>query len=222
MIRIVYADDMQECMEYYGYAINEQEDMEIIKWAASGQEAVDAALSLEPDIVLMDVSMEDKDSGITATQTIVERNPGIKVIILTSFDDNELILRAFMVGAADFLIKMSPKDEIIDKIRKVYAQDGFIGQKILTTIRNHLGEEQKEKKSLLYIINYISRLTQKEHEVFNLLLACHTKNEIIQIMHIEEATYKTHINNVLKKLGYTDTKSMLKDMKKMNIHQLMS
>lgn len=217
MIKVMIVDDIPECIQYYASFISKEEDMELTGTANSGMEAVKKASELLPDVILMDIQMEYEKSGIDATREITQENPEMKIIAVTAYDDSELIIDAFLAGAVDYIVKMSPVEQLSTKIRKVYEQDEFLGPKIMQSVKTKLNNVGKQQRSLLYIVNYLSKLTKKERNILRLLLENNSRNRIMEILFIEETTLKTHIQNILKKLEYRNVKDMVKELNQLNI-----
>lgn len=125
MIKVVIADDHQIIRTGITHIINEQPDMKVIAKAKDGVEAVAQALDLEPDIVIMDIHMPHKD-GLTATKEIIHNNDSIKVIILTTNNENELSLSAIKAGALGFLLKSDSDEDLLEAVRTVYNGSAFL------------------------------------------------------------------------------------------------
>ena len=113
MIRVLVVDDMQPICRRYEKLINQEEDMEVVGLAFSGAEALEMVRNLEPNVVLMDIEMETKTSGLDASRDILQMYPEMKIIILTVYEEDEFVFQAFQLGVTDYLIKNSGKEEII-------------------------------------------------------------------------------------------------------------
>ena len=121
MIRVLVVDDMQPICRRYEKLINQKEDMEVVGLAFSGAEALEMVRNLEPNVVLMDIEMETKTSGLDASRDILQMYPEMKIIILTVYEEDEFVFQAFQLGVTDYLIKNSGKEEIISCIKDAYA-----------------------------------------------------------------------------------------------------
>lgn len=220
-IRVIIADDFKECAVYYSNMVNKSENIEVIAIAGSAAEAIELAEKLHPDIMLIDVQMEQSDSGITATKVITENFPDIRIIILTAFYDEDIIVEAYLAGAVDYYIKELGDSSLIDTINNVYSNTNFIGKTISMALKKNILTHKSINNSFLYMINYISSLSKRETEILKMLLDNSSRQEIRENLHIEESTLKTHINKILKKLEYPNIKAMVKSLKLLKIDILL-
>ncbi|MBO5008179.1 MAG: response regulator transcription factor [Clostridia bacterium] len=216
-IRVVIADDMQETRKWFKSMFKDSPGIEIVGEAADGIEAYDIAGQLNPDIILMDIEMESKYSGLECTKRITQDFPNIKVVILTMHDDDEIFINSYVVGAKSFLLKNSSKEKIEHTINTVYNNkymlDEFSTEKVLRKIT----EYETERKSLLYVMNMIATLTKTETEILKSLYEGKTYNEIIKERYIEKKTLENHITAILKKFKMKSTKQLIADLKKLRI-----
>ncbi|WP_265738340.1 response regulator transcription factor [Pseudalkalibacillus salsuginis] len=167
---------------------------EIIGEAASGSEAVKKLKDLEPDIVLMDLIMEN-GNGIEATKEVIKLHPDCKIIILTSFYDDEQVFPAIEAGAFSYVLKTASADEITKTIKKAYAGESVIESKVAQKMMNRF----RSKESLPH-----HELTKRELEVLSLIGEGKTNQEIGDTLFIGIKTVKTHVSNVLSKLDVSD------------------
>ncbi|WP_257351239.1 response regulator transcription factor [Pseudalkalibacillus decolorationis] len=176
------------------YLITEPE-FEIIGEASSGNEAVERLETLEPDVILMDLIM-DNGNGIEATKEIIKRQPNSKIIILTSFYDDEQVFPAIEAGAFSYVLKTASAEEITSTIKKAYAGESVIESKVAQKMMNQFrGNERR----LLH-----DELTPREREVLILLGEGKTNQEIGDMLFIGIKTVKTHVSNILSKLDVSD------------------
>ena len=119
-IRIIMADDNPDICSYFSGILARQEDMELVGTASSGAEAVQLARCTSPDIALMDIQMETRVAGITASRQILKELPETKVIILTILEDDDLLFQAYWAGVIDYIIKTDDAEEILTSIRNAY------------------------------------------------------------------------------------------------------
>ncbi len=167
---------------------------EIIGEASSGSEAVKKLKDLEPDIVLMDLIMEN-GNGIEATKEVIKLHPDCKIIILTSFYDDEQVFPAIEAGAFSYVLKTASADEITETIKKAYAGESVIESKVAQKMMNRF----RSKESLPH-----HELTKRELEVLSLIGEGKTNQEIGDALFIGIKTVKTHVSNVLSKLDVSD------------------
>ncbi len=191
--------------------IESQSDLSVAGEAATGAQAVAAALALRPDVVLMDVRMPEMD-GVEATRQIVESGSDSRVIILTTFDLDEYVYAALRAGASGFLLKDTPPAELLSAIRAVASGDAVVApsitRRLLTAYAqrlparppgagpdDHIPSEQRE---------LLDQLTAREQEVLLLVARSLSNAEIASELVLSEATVKSHVGRVLAKLNLRD------------------
>jgi DNA-binding NarL/FixJ family response regulator len=196
-VRVLVVDD-QELVRAGFSAILSRAGVEVVGEAADGQDAVDQASALRPDVVLMDVRMPRLD-GIEATRRIVSSHPEIHVVVLTTFDLDEYIFQALSAGASGFVLKDDPPESLIAAIRTVAAGDALLSPSITKrVIRRFATLPQATAPSSL------GELTAREEEVLRLLARGLSNAEIADRLFVSEGTVKTHVTHVLQKLDLRD------------------
>ncbi|MCM3662464.1 response regulator transcription factor [Georgenia satyanarayanai] len=201
-IRVALVDDQQLVRAGFALVINSQPDMEIVGEASDGAQALRLLDSYTADVVLMDVRMAGMD-GLTATEQLTSRGAdGPKVVILTTFDLDEYVMRAIKAGASGFLLKDVPPEDMLHAIRTVHAGDGVIApsstKRLIERLAVILPDEQKAPPAVL------ESLTDREREVLVLMARGRSNTEIAADLFVAEATVKTHVGRVLSKLGARD------------------
>lgn len=219
-IRIMIADDFPLLREDLTELINGQPDMEVVGTAASGKEIIELARTTEYDLILMDIEMEQMNSGILATEVIREENPEAGIIFLTAHETREMIVTAMGAGALDYLVKGSDDDQILYHIHCAYDGHPAMQTRIHETIMQEYARLQKSERSLLYFINNISKLTATERELIKLLLQGHKVSEISRIRCVEVSTVKTQIKGLLRKFGCTRSKEIVKTIHELGVEHL--
>jgi DNA-binding NarL/FixJ family response regulator len=198
-IRLVLADDQELLRTGYRMILDAQHDLEVVAEADDGLAAVSVALSLSPDLVLMDVRMPGVD-GIEATRRIVSAQPRIRVLILTTFDLDDYVVQGLRAGASGFLLKDARKEDLLSAIRAVAAGDAVIAPSATRRlIETHVLQAGSVAEDPL-----VTRLTQREHEVFLLVAHGLSNAEIAAELTLSETTVKTHVARVLAKLELRD------------------
>ncbi|AOO76311.1 response regulator [Latilactobacillus curvatus] len=172
-----------------------QDDIHVVDQAVNGKEGVEKALALRPDAILMDLVMPEMD-GIEATKTILKAWPEAKIIILTSFIDDEKVYPAIEAGAASYILKTSTAEEIANTIRKTAQGQSVLEPEVTNKMMNRLTHPAEPK---LY-----EDLTNREREVLGLIAKGRSNQEIADELFITLKTVKTHVSNILAKLQVDD------------------
>ena len=170
-------------------------DIEAVGMATNGREALEMVTKLSPDIVLMDIVMPLMD-GLEATRRIRKEFPGIKVIVLTQYEDREYVLPVIEAGASGFISKASASSELTSAIRSVYRGDSFLSPSIarlLVDDYRHLARVEKSKDTF-------EQLTDREREILKLLADGHSTPEIARMLFISPKTVERHKTNLMAKL----------------------
>jgi two-component system NarL family response regulator len=187
-IRILVVDDHHVVRQGLVALINSVEDMEVVGEAADGQKGVELHSRHLPDVTIMDLRLPLL-GGVEAIQAIRRVTPHARIIVLTTFDGDENIYRALQAGARGYLLKDMFGDELMDAIRVVHSGKTRIPAVVAQRLAERMGGQD---------------LTTRELEVLRLIVAGNSNKEIGNHLHISEATVKTHINNLLGKLGVSD------------------
>ncbi|MEA5469554.1 response regulator transcription factor [Spirulina sp. 06S082] len=195
MIRLLLVDDQGIIREGLSSLLQAQPDLEIVGTAENGKIGVEKALSLHPDIVLMDVRMPIMD-GVAATQTLQAQAPDIKVLVLTTFDDDEYVSKALNYGAKGYLLKDTPSEELAQAIRSVYQGYTQLGPGLL--------EKAIAPPPAIDLPPEISQLTPRELEVLHCLGKGYSNKEIAATLYISERTVKNYVTNILSRLNLRD------------------
>ena len=200
-IRVVIADDQQLVRAGFRKILEAEAGIEVAGEASNGLEAIAAARSHRPDVVLMDIRMPDMD-GLEATRRLLRNDPALtRVLILTTFDMDEYVYQALYAGASGFLLKDSPPDQLVAAIRIIAGGDALLApsitRKVIQEFARHPGRALKPAPGL-------GTLTTREHEVLTLLARGLSNSQIADALVISDATVKTHVARVLMKLNLAD------------------
>ncbi|HEY9685304.1 MAG TPA: response regulator transcription factor [Oculatellaceae cyanobacterium] len=199
MIRILIVDDQNLVREGMASLLSLEEDLEVIGQASNGEEACQLADTLSPDVVLMDVRMPVCD-GVTASGIIHSKHPKIKIIVLTTFDEEEYIMLALQRGASGYLLKDTPSEQVAAVIRSVFAGHTLLGPTITPKVLSHLTAVRSEPKKA----DYTAILTTREIDVLKLLGQGKSNREISRELNITEGTVKNHITKIFNQVGVRD------------------
>lgn len=188
-IRVMLVDDHNVVRSGLATFLRAYEDLELVGEAKNGLEAVDLCQQYKPDVILMDLLMPGMD-GIAATHTILAQDPEIKIIAMTSFEDEELVQGVLAAGAISYLLKNVTSDELAKAIR-----DAVSGRSTLSPeAARVLVEATRPTKQPLF------DLTEREQEVLSLVVQGHSNQQIADTMVISLATVKAHVSSILSKL----------------------
>jgi RNA polymerase sigma factor (sigma-70 family) len=201
VITVVIADDQDLVRTGLRMIVETTDDIVVAAEAAHGQAVLEAVTRHHPDVVLMDVRMPHVD-GIQATQQLHERMPEPpRVLMLTTFDSDDVVYAALRAGASGFLLKTAPPARLIEAIRCIHAGEALLAP----TITRRLIEAQLNRAQLdRELVRGLEALTAREREVLTLIGRGLSNSEIAETLTISEATVKTHINRLFGKLGITD------------------
>ncbi len=196
-IKLLLADDHAVLRAGLKTLFNAQPDIEVVAEAADGEETVRKSLESAPDIVLMDISMP-KLSGLEATRQIKERNPAIKILVLTMHEDEGYLYQMLHAGANGYVPKKAADTELLDAIRATYRGEHFIHSSMTTGLVTEL----RDKK----VISPAEKgerdgLSQREREVLRFLAMGHTNQEIANILYLSIKTVETYKARIKEKLG---------------------
>jgi DNA-binding NarL/FixJ family response regulator len=200
-LRVLIADDQAMVRAGFRMILDAEADMEVVGEAKDGEEALDAARRVRPDVVVMDIRMPLLD-GVAATRRLLEE-PGSqpRVVIVTTFDDDENLYEALRAGAAGFLLKNAPPEQLIEAVRTVAAGDGLLSAAVT---RRVIEEFVRRTPSERPPANALAELTERELEVLRLIARGMSNAEIATELVITPATAKTHVGRILMKLGLRD------------------
>jgi DNA-binding NarL/FixJ family response regulator len=174
--------------------------LEIVGEAATGREAVDRARRLEPDVVLMDVRMPDLD-GIQATRELTRAARGARILILTTFEQDDYIFGALRAGASGFLLKRTRPEELIAAVHAIAAGDSLLSPSVTRRVIDRMAQQPTPE---LADQDRLRELTPREHDVLERIARGLSNREIAAELVVEESTVRTHVKRILMKLGLRD------------------
>jgi DNA-binding NarL/FixJ family response regulator len=199
-IRVLIVDDQVLVRAGFRMILQAQPDLLVVGEAGDGQQAIEAARSLRPDVVLMDIRMPGLD-GIEATRRITSSGLPARVVILTTYDLDEYVFDALAAGATGFLLKHVPPEELVQGIRVAAGGDALLAPSVT---RRLIEEFVRRQAPVQPKAGVTESLTEREQEVLRLLARGLSNAEIAGQLHVGEATIKTHVAHLLDKLGLRD------------------
>lgn len=188
LIRILTVDDHPLLRKGIAALVNAEPDLKLIAEASNGQEAIDAFRAYQPDVTLMDLQMPEVD-GLEAITAIREEFPEARIIVLTTYSGDIQVLRALKAGARGYILKGYVHKELLETIRAVHAGQKRIPPDIAEALADHAVDDA---------------LTEREIDVLKLIAAGNANKQIADQLSIGEATVKSHVTNILSKLGAND------------------
>jgi DNA-binding NarL/FixJ family response regulator len=199
-IRIVIADDQALVRSGFRLIVDARPDLEVVGEAEDGEQAVALVEELEPDLILLDIRMPNLD-GIEATKQIVASGSGTRILVLTTFDLDEYVYGAIRAGASGFLLKDVRPGELVDAIRVVASGNALLGptavERLLRRFSVPVDDHPMDTAA-------VGSLTDREAETLRLLANGLSNAEIAATLVVSETTVKTHVSNLLRKLGVRD------------------
>ena len=199
MTTVLVADDQGMVRSGFRSLLAGEEDLTVVGEAADGAAAVRQCVALRPDVVLMDIRMPVRD-GIDATREVVART-STRVLVLTTFDLDEYVYETLRAGASGFLLKDAPADDLIAAIRTVAAGNALLAPAVTRRVVEAFVSQPRPRADL---VTRRERLTDRETTVLRQLAAGLSNADIAAELHVSEGTVKTHVSNVLAKLGLRD------------------
>lgn len=206
MIKIVLVDDQVLIREGLRILLPLQGNLEIVGEASNGNEAIAVVQHTQPDVVLMDVRMPLLD-GVAATRALRELAPQCRILLLTTFDDNEYVFEGLRAGAAGYLLKDTPSDKLAEAIRTVARGDSFLQPSIAAKVVAEfarLSALPPKPQATPAPPALVEPLSERELAILRYLSRGDSNKEIATALYLSEGTVKNHITNILGKLGVRD------------------
>ena len=216
-IRVFICDDTPEVVRYFSMALEKEKDVVVVGSAYSAAEAFGMIVKTKPQIVLMDIQMETGEAGIELTQRLKNYDPDIKVIIITIHKKDDLIFKAYMAGAIDYIQKTASIVEIISAIREVYDNKLALRPEVAHTILDEFSRLKKQEASMLLMMNLISTLTNAEMDVLAAFCEGKKRSTVAKERVVEISTINKQITSILKKTGAKSIKTLVKELEQSGV-----
>jgi DNA-binding NarL/FixJ family response regulator len=197
-MKVLICDDQAIVRDGLELLLKLEADIEVSGTAEDGLQALDMIRSNPPDLVLMDLKMPGI-SGVETTRRILAAHPGIKVLVLTTFDDDEWVLDAIRAGASGYLLKDTPRERVIEAIRGTLQGKSFVDPSVVGKLMQQVSDRQEQPVSSLN-----DTLTPRELDVLRCISRGFSNGEIAKQLHLSEGTVRNHVSTILSKLEISD------------------
>ena len=219
-IRIIIAEDNDILREDLRCELNCEPDLEVVADVATGAAAVQAALELEFDVILLDIEMETVQAGIDAATQIHPQKPQAKIIYLTAHGSDDMILTAMATGAVDFFVKGNSDEQLLRHIRMAAGGTPIMSEHTQAVMLQEYSRLRKNEESLLYFIHTLSLLTPTERELVRYLLQGLNPRQISEVRMVEKDTVKGQIRSIREKFGCSHTKEIVARIRSLGLEHL--
>jgi DNA-binding NarL/FixJ family response regulator len=199
-VRVLIVDDDDLMRAGLRAVLSSDDSIEVVGEAADGRDGVDRARRLQPDVVLMDVRMPHLD-GVAATRQIVASAPPSRILILTTFEDDDYVFGALTAGASGFLLKRTKPEQLISAIHTIAAGESLLSPAVTRTVIDRMARHPQPDPA---IGRRLRQLTPRERDVLELIARGLSNTEIAGTLTVEESTVKTHVKRILAKLHLRD------------------
>lgn len=203
MIKILIADDQEMIRESLQIVLSNRAGLEVIGTAANGQEVIQNVRQERPDVILMDIRMPKMD-GVQCTKIIKENYPEIKIIILTTFDDDEFVFNALKYGASGYLLKGVSMDELVRAINTVYSGKAMINPDIAAKVLRLFSEMAQSNFAIQVSNKKVEDLTKTEWKIIGQVEKGAANKEIADTLKLSEGTVRNYLSSILNKLDLRD------------------
>jgi DNA-binding NarL/FixJ family response regulator len=198
MIKVIICDDQAIVRDGLEMLLKLEQDIEVIGVAQDGAEAVELAEAHLPDLMLMDLKMPGI-TGVEATRRIRAKHPEIKVLVLTTYDDDAWVFDAIRAGASGYLLKDTPRNQVVEAIRGTVEGKSYLDPNVTGKLLEQTASQQVQPSSKI-----TDELTNREEEVLRLMARGLTNSEIAETIHLSEGTVRNHVSAIFTKLDVPD------------------
>ena len=198
MINVIICDDQAIIRDGLEMLLKLERDIEVVGLAQDGAEVVELAASSQPDLILMDLKMPGIN-GVEATRRIRAQHPEIKVLVLTTYDDDEWLFDAIRAGASGYLLKDTPREKVLEAIRGTVHGQAFVDPAVAGKLLQQTASQQAKPATQI-----TENLTSREEEVLRLMARGLSNNEIAAQLYLSEGTVRNHVSAIFAKLDVSD------------------
>jgi len=197
-MKIIICDDQAVIRDGLAMLLSLEKDIQVVSSAQDGADAVELVAQNQPDLVLMDLKMPGMN-GIEATRQIRAKFPAVKVLVLTTYDDDEWVFDAIRAGASGYLLKDTPREKVIEAIRGTVKGKSFLDPAVAGKVLEQVASRGTQPATLL-----TDKLTERETDVLRVLAKGLSNADIAAQLHLSEGTVRNHVSAILDKLGVSD------------------
>jgi DNA-binding NarL/FixJ family response regulator len=197
-MKVIICDDQAIVRDGLELLLKLEKDIDVVGLAQDGAEAVDLVSRTSPDLVLMDIKMPGMN-GVDATRKICTLYPNTKVLVLTTFDNDEWVFDAIRAGASGYLMKDTPRGKVIEAVRGTVMGKSYVDPLVAGKLLDRVASKQEQPATVI-----TARLTNREVEVLRLLAQGLSNAEIAEKLHLSEGTVRNHVSSIFSKLDVTD------------------
>jgi DNA-binding NarL/FixJ family response regulator len=197
-MKVIICDDQAIIRDGLELLLKLEKDIEVSGLARDGAEAVELVAKLSPELVLMDLKMPGMN-GVEATRLICARYPAVKVLVLTTFDDDEWVFDAIRAGASGYLLKDTPRAKVIEAVRGTAAGKSYVDPMVLGKLLEQVASQQEQPASTI-----TAKLTEREVDVLRLIAHGFSNADIADRLHLSEGTVRNHVSAIFAKLNVID------------------
>ena len=219
-IKVLICDDMNYLCQYFEKLLSVEKDIEVVGIANSGEECLKLYADKKPDVVLLDIQMKTEDEGISVLKSIMNLNSKAKVIMITIHEEDDLVFKALLSGACDYVLKSTSEKNIVESIRKAYKGEEYLNPIIAKKILNECGKLKERQNAAMSLLHSVALLTAAEYKILRMVYDGLSYSEIAELRFVEEVTIRTQINKILKKFGKKNMKDLVRELRDIQFFDL--
>jgi len=197
-MKVIICDDQAIVRDGLELLLKLEKDISVVGLAQDGAEALALVAKYSPDVVLMDLKMPGMN-GVESTRRIRAEYPTVKVLVLTTFDDDEWVFDAIRAGASGYLLKDTPREKVVEAVRGTLAGKSFIDPVVAGKILDQVAREQEQPQTVI-----TDKLTEREVDVLRLIGRGFSNSDIADRLHLSEGTVRNHVSSIFSKLNIPD------------------